>query len=121
MLCRNSIVEYFQNHDKLLAAINTRRFTTLIDRDYGLQIHVFRGVDRDYLVSPCNICTCSDFIINFIGRKREYPCYHVVGFAIAEKQGKLSYVELDHNTLVTIVSEVVFLGISPRLRKIIRS
>lgn len=120
-LCRDEVLNHFTNHEKLLNAINMNRFVVLIDRMYGLRVYVFRGSDRDYLVSPCRMCTCSDFIINFIGRKRGYPCYHVVGFTIAEKQNRLKYVELDHVTLISIVSEVVSQGFSPKLRKIIRS
>lgn len=120
-LCRDTVLKHFIGHEKLLNAINMRRFLVLIDRDYGLKMYVFKGIDRDYLVSPCRMCTCSDFIINFVGRKRDYPCYHVVGFIIAEKQNKLNYVELDHNTLISIVNEIVFQGFSSKLRKIIKS
>lgn len=119
-LCKNTILEHFIGHEKLLNAINMRRFLVLVDKDYSLKIYVFKGIDRDYLVSPCRMCTCSDFIINFISKRREYPCYHVIGFAIAERQNKLNYIELDHNTLISIVSEIIFQGFSPKLRKIIK-
>ncbi|MCS7111258.1 MAG: hypothetical protein N3D82_03055 [Ignisphaera sp.] len=121
VLCRDDILKHFLNHSKLLMAISMKRFIVLTDKEYGLRVYVFKGVDRDYLVSPCSMCTCSDFIINFVGKKRDYPCYHVIGFAIAERQNRLSYVELDHSTLVAIISEIVFLGFSTRLRKIIKS
>ena len=98
-----------------------KRFIVLIDREYGLKVYVFKGSERDYLVSPCKMCTCSDFIINFIGKKRDYPCYHVIGFVLAENQNKLNYIELDHNTIVAILSEILFQGFSPSLRKVIKS
>jgi predicted nucleic acid-binding Zn finger protein len=120
MLCSDEVINHFLSYEKLLEAINMKRFLVLINRDNGLKIYVFKGINKDYLVSPCRICTCSDFIINFIGRKRGYPCYHVVGFAIAEKLNKLSYIELDNNMFTSIVYEIVFQGMSFKLRKILK-
>ena len=117
-LCTESAIKFFENYSKVLEALAERRFITLVSDRFRL--YVFRGARRDYIVSPCRFCMCEDFVINFVNRDRQSPCYHVVGFKIAELRGKIVELEIDIDTLAKIVEEVVGIGISPTLRKILR-
>jgi predicted nucleic acid-binding Zn finger protein len=97
--------------------LRNKRFVVVKDIDTGFELYVFRGIERDYLVSPCRMCTCSDFLIHFVWGKRAYPCYHVVGFYIALNEQKYVKLELGHEEVKEIVLEVLFQGFSKLLRK----
>ncbi|MDK6027816.1 hypothetical protein QPL79_00325 [Ignisphaera sp. 4213-co] len=107
----------FKNYDKLLEALRNRRFVLLVDKNSGVTINVFKGFNKDYVVSPCRLCTCTDFVIHFIQGKRGYPCYHVIGFYIAYKEQKITKLELDLSTIKDIVLEIALQGFSKTLRK----
>ncbi|MEM1645938.1 MAG: hypothetical protein QXL96_08765 [Ignisphaera sp.] len=117
-LCSENILKMFEGYDRILEALAKKRFVVLSSQ--GLVVYVFKGVKRDYIVSPCKLCTCDDFVINYIGKSRSTPCYHVIGFEIAEKQNKLVKVELDYSTLAKVVEEIIFEGVSIMLRKLLR-
>jgi predicted nucleic acid-binding Zn finger protein len=118
-LCSEDVVRYFENYDKVIEALASKRFIVLECK--GLVTYIFKGTKRDYIVSPCRLCTCEDFIINYIGKNRSTPCYHVVGFRIAEKHGKLTKLDVDNKTLSKILEEIVLDGISYTLRKLLKS
>jgi predicted nucleic acid-binding Zn finger protein len=70
-------------------------------------------------VSPCKMCTCSDFIINFLWGRRGCPCYHVVGFYIALKEQKFIKLTLSHEEVKEVVLEIALQGFSRHLRKVL--
>jgi len=102
-----------------LEALKNRRFIIIVDTETSLVLYVFKGVDKDYLVSPCKMCTCSDFVINFLWGKRRHPCYHVIGFYIALKEQKFVKIALNHEEVKEVVFEIVFQGFSKLLRKVL--
>lgn len=107
------------SYDKIEEAFNSKRFIVLNCR--GFRFYVFRGLKRDYFVVPCRFCTCEDFIINYLSRDREEPCYHVIGFKIAEMSNKLVELDVDSNLLADIFREIVYDEFSSTLRKILSS
>lgn len=117
-ICTEDVVKMFETHDKVLEALANRRFVVLLYKGY--KFYLFKGVRKDYIVSPCSFCTCEDFIINYIAKSRKTPCYHVVGFRIAELYNKLTEVEIDPHILAKVLDEVILDGISTTLRKILR-
>lgn len=117
-LCSENVLKSFEGYEKIVEGLARRRFVALSSQ--GLIVYVFKGVKRDYIVSPCRFCTCEDFIINYVGKARSVPCYHVIGFEIAERQSKLAKIELDYPTLSKVIEEIIFEGISITLRKLLR-
>jgi predicted nucleic acid-binding Zn finger protein len=113
------MVNFFEGYDRVIEALASRRFIKV--KCGSLVIHIFKGIKRDHIVSPCRICTCEDFIVNYIGKNRSTPCYHVVGFRVAEKHNKLVEIEVDYKTLSKILEEIVFDGVSHTLRKLLKS
>ncbi|MEM0027717.1 MAG: hypothetical protein QXT53_03750 [Ignisphaera sp.] len=100
--------------------MRNKRFISLVDKGSGVVINVFKGLKNDYLVSPCRLCTCTDFLIHFVQGRRRYPCYHVIGFYIAYKEQKVIVLELDKDLIKDIVLEIALQGFSRTLRKILR-
>ncbi len=109
----------FENHSKVLEGLRTGRFIRLVSID-GVEVYVFRGVERDYIVSPCRFCMCHDFVINVLGRRSKAVCYHVVGFEIARRRGKLRVVHVSSEDLANIVLEIVLQGFSATLRRVLK-
>lgn len=117
-LCSEEILKSFENYEKVIEALASKRFISVSYKDFT--IYVFRGMKRDYIVAPCSFCTCEDFAINYLGKSRMTPCYHVIGFKIAESQNKLTRLEAEPKILAKIVEEIVFDGISITLRKLLK-
>lgn len=117
-LCDEDTMKFFENYDRIIEALAGKRFIAV--KYQGLVIHIFKGIKRDHIVAPCRLCTCEDFIVNYVGRNRSIPCYHVVGFKIAEKYGKLVELEVDLMTMTKILEEIVFEGVSSTLRKLLK-
>jgi len=109
----------FESHDKILEALRAGRFIRLVSVD-GVEVYVFRGVERDYIVSPCRFCMCYDFIINVLGKRSKVVCYHIVGFEIAQRRGKLRVVRVSSEELADIVLEIVLQGFSATLRRVLK-
>lgn len=118
-MCSESVVAKFLSHDKLLEALRSDRFLLLVGKENAIKVRVFRGVDKDYIVSPCRLCTCRDFVIHFRWGRRGYPCYHVIGFYVAESRGMLRQVTVDYQTIEAIVREIALQGFSSTLRRLI--
>ncbi len=119
-LCRDEVISKYSSYAKLVEALNSMRFIELIDSDSGMKFYIYKGVQHDYIVSPCRMCTCKDFIVNFIGRKREYPCYHVVGFFIAIKENKIYRLYVTSDKIIDIITEILYQGYSQTLRKLFK-
>ncbi|MEM1541343.1 MAG: hypothetical protein QW101_02290 [Ignisphaera sp.] len=117
-LCGEQILNKFTGYDKIEEALNNRRFIVIKCR--GFKFYVFKGLKKDYIVAPCRFCTCDDFVVNYLSRKRENPCYHVVGFKIAETVNKVVELEVDPKILAKIVEEVIYDGFSSTLRKLLK-
>ncbi len=118
-LCSDEVVSSFATHPKVLEGFRSRRFVLLKCVETGFEIHVFRGVERDYVVVPCRWCSCYDFVINVLSRRIKSACYHVVGFELARRLGKLYVVEVPGTVLKEIVIEIMSMRFSPTLRKIL--
>uniref|UniRef100_A0A7C2VBQ4 SWIM-type domain-containing protein n=1 Tax=Ignisphaera aggregans TaxID=334771 RepID=A0A7C2VBQ4_9CREN len=117
-LCSEKNVKSFETYDKVVEALASRRFVRVSSGT--LILNVFRGQQRDHLVVPCMFCTCEDYVLNYLERSRNTPCYHVIGFKIAETRGKLVRIDVDPGTLAQIVEEIMFDKVSATLRKLLR-
>jgi len=116
-VCDADTIKAFENHEKVLEGLRAGRFMVLDSE--GMKIYVFRGVERDYIVSPCSFCMCYDFLINVLSRRIKTACYHVVGFEIARLKGKLYVVHVRPDQLADIIIEIAVQGFSHTLRRIV--
>ncbi|HDN74245.1 MAG TPA: hypothetical protein ENG16_04395, partial [Archaeoglobus sp.] len=69
---------------KALRAITERKVTKYIFKPSNKQIWVVSGKNRDYLIISDFYCSCDDFYINVVIRKKSKFCYHVLAKRLAE-------------------------------------
>ncbi|MDH5815968.1 MAG: hypothetical protein QE164_04195 [Candidatus Nezhaarchaeota archaeon] len=72
---------------KALETVNKGRVKKYIFRPSGRVIWIVVGKGRDYWVIPKLYCSCDDFYINVISRRKSPLCYHLLAQALAEKTG----------------------------------
>ncbi len=114
-VCSEGVIREFENHPKVSEGIRNKRFIVL--RCGKVEVYIYRGQVRDYIVDPCRFCSCYDFMINVLSRRRKVACYHVVGFLIAEERGALRVVEVSCDVIRDVVLEISLFGLSTKLRK----
>ncbi len=114
-LCSVDMLREYENHPKVLEGIRNKRFMCL--RSERLTFYVYRGVEKDYIVVPCRFCSCYDFLLTVLIRRRRCACYHVIGLEIARLWGALLDVRVEDRELVEVLEEVLVYGKSARLRK----
>ncbi len=73
---------------KALEAVNDLRVKKYVLSPSGRIIWIVVGKRRDYWVIPKLYCSCDDFYINVISRRKKVLCYHLLAQAIAERVGK---------------------------------
>ncbi len=69
---------------KALRAITERKVTKYIFKPSNKQIWIVSGKNRDYLIISDFYCSCDDFYINVVIRKKSKICYHVLAKRLAE-------------------------------------
>ena len=114
-VCDEHIVEEYENHPKVLEGMKSGRFVVLKCGDFA--VHVYKGHTRDYIVDPCRFCSCYDFLINVLSRRKKSACYHTAGFVIARRKGKLKILSVTPSEFRDIVVEISLFGLSTRLRR----
>jgi len=106
--------------EKALEAVLERRLVRLRCRRGGeVELYVFHGKDRDYLVFPRRFCTCKDFELNVVMRRAKGTCYHLVAYEIALARNSLRDVEAECEVLFNIALEVLLMQKSPTLQKML--
>jgi len=69
---------------KALRTIAERRVTKHVFKPSNKQIWTVSGKNRDYLVISDFYCTCDDFYLNVVIRKKIKVCYHILAKRLAE-------------------------------------
>ena len=59
------------------------------------QLWMKLGTDKDYLIYPHVYCSCMDFFLQGILKKRTYYCKHLIAQGIVEKLSKTSDIEIE--------------------------
>ena len=94
----------------------------LLSIDICPPLWFYTGVKRDYVVIPRVYCSCKSFVINVMSRKSVKTCRHLLIQAIGEENGLYREAAInDLDTLYKIVKEILDLGISPTLRRVLHS
>ena len=69
---------------KALKAITEKRVIKYIFKPSNKQIWIVSGKNRDYLVISDFYCSCDDFYLNVVIRKKNKVCYHILAKRLAE-------------------------------------
>ncbi|MGC9115368.1 MAG: hypothetical protein ACP5HH_05135 [Fervidicoccaceae archaeon] len=84
------------------------------------EIAFFLGTDGDYVVVPYTYCSCKDFSLNVIARKRRKACYHMLSYCLSKSMGTLVEHQVrDRVELTSFVRETLLGGRAEGLRKLI--
>jgi predicted nucleic acid-binding Zn finger protein len=107
--------------EKALEAVLERRVVRLRCRgdEERVELYVFHGRDRDYLIFPRRFCTCKDFELNVVVRRAKGTCYHLVAYELAVARNSLRDVEVGCETLFDIALEVLLTQRSPTLQRLL--
>jgi predicted nucleic acid-binding Zn finger protein len=83
---------------KALRIITEKRVTKHIFKPSNKQIWIVSGKNRDYLIISDFYCTCDDFYLNVVIRKKIKVCYHILAKRLAEALNLYtSYTQTDDN------------------------
>ncbi|HDM23328.1 MAG TPA: hypothetical protein ENG22_00080 [Candidatus Bathyarchaeota archaeon] len=73
--------------------------------DTGKVIWVVVGKERDYYVKPNEYCTCRDFFLNVVIRKKRKWCYHMLAVEVAIDLGFFEEIKLSEDELLAVAEE----------------
>ncbi len=127
-LDKRAVSEFTKNlvehpSEKAIDAVMERRLVKLYCKRETevVELYVFQGRDRSYILFPGMYCSCKDFELNVVLRGHKGSCYHLVALEIARKQGKLKVFEVTCEILKSIALELLLREDSTVLRKIVYS
>ncbi len=81
------------------------------------KLWVYIGVERDHIVVPETYCSCKHFIIRVMSEKETPVCIHLLAQRLALEKKMYRVVEVDIDSYVSIVREIIEYGRSRILRK----
>lgn len=68
---------------KAMKLIEAHRIKKYICEPSGREFWIIVGKERDYLIIPRLYCSCEDFYINVVTRRKVDLCYHLLSQALA--------------------------------------
>ncbi len=80
------------------------------------------GKKEDHVLIPPIYCSCRDFKINSVLRKRRGNCYHVYAYCLSEKNGNIKVIndkDIEDMRIRVIIAQLFKGGRSGLLRKIL--
>ena len=69
---------------KALRAVTDKKVTKQVFEPSNKQIWIVSGKNREYLIISDFYCTCDDFYLNVVIRKKIKVCYHILAKRLAE-------------------------------------
>ncbi|RLF13258.1 MAG: hypothetical protein DRJ68_01640 [Thermoprotei archaeon] len=97
--------ECVERLEKALEAVHEGRVKKYVFKPSGRVVWIVVGKTRDYWVIPRLYCTCNDFYINVVSRRKNVLCYHIIAQAVAEKTGKYEVFEVSDEEGVKLEEE----------------
>ncbi len=108
-------VEGFQ-HPRIAEALQGTRYIRI---SVHPEAWVYLGRREDHVLVPRLYCSCLDFLVNVVGRRRKSPCYHLVGLELARKLGRVKDLSsLAGPQAPKIMLEILEHGFSRELRRL---
>ncbi len=108
-------VEKFE-HPRIAEALQGTRYVRI---SLSPEMWVYLGRKEDHVLVPRLYCSCLDFLVNVVGRRRKSPCYHLAGLELARKLGRTRDLSsLAGPRAPRIVLEILEHGFSGELRRL---
>jgi len=83
-------------------------------------IWFYIGTRYDHIIVPRTYCSCKEFLINVMSRKKKLVCKHLLIQELSEKTSNYRVVEISEPSLLyKIINEILDMNISPTLRKLL--
>ncbi len=118
----NEVKLYIEKYrDRIDEALRSRRFIELCTHsgnEHEICVYVFRGTKRDHLLIRCDYCSCHDYLLNVVSRKKKQLCYHLLGLEIAISKGLIVKVTVTRDVMYEILKEILLCDFSPTLRRV---
>lgn len=109
-------VESFE-HPRIAEALQGTRYARI---SVHPEVWVYLGGKEDHVLIPRLYCSCLDFLVNVVGRRRGSPCYHLVGLELARKLGRTRDLSsLAGPKAPRIVLEILEHGFSGEVRRLV--
>ncbi len=103
--------------DRVRESLHERRVLKLVCGN--TYFWIFNSKERDYLIIPKIYCGCMDFELNVIVRGSKKYCYHLITQRIAELRGMFKELQVTGELLEGILAEVLYVGRSNTLRRLL--
>ena len=88
-------------------------------RIFKYPIMIYVGTKRDHIIIPGIYCTCKDYTIHTMSKKRSYGCIHVYASVLAEKERLYRKISISLNDLYNIIIEILEHDFSRTIRRIL--
>ena len=90
------------------------------DRNYF--IHFYVGEKHDHMIIPFSYCSCKNFLIKVMTKKARLSCKHLLMLKYALDNRLFRTIRINNDKLLkNIIDEIINLGISPTLRKLLHT
>ena len=91
-----------------------------LGRDVEAPIWFYVGTRGDHIIVSKTYCSCKDFVINVMSRKKKPVCRHLIIQVVGSKKGLYRVVEIESLDLFyKIIHEISSIGLSPTLRRLL--
>ncbi len=93
---------------KILEILLSRRIYGFKYGEY--RFYVYRSGREDHIIIPKIMCTCPDFIMNVIMRRRRSSCIHLRALELAIKKSYVKEIVLNRDRFEKILYDVISSG-----------
>ncbi len=117
-------VEHVLENKSITSSLALKRLVKprllFIGGDIEPHVWFYVGPRGDYVIVPKTYCSCKDFVINVMSRKKKRVCRHLIIQFIGSRKGLYRVVDIrDLETFSKIIHEILDINISPTLRKLL--
>lgn len=89
-------------------------------KEVNLPFYFYVGERRDHVVVPYVYCSCKNFTIRVMSKKEKPSCKHLIMVRLALEKSVYRELLIEDLTLLRkIVKEIIEIGLSPTLRKLL--
>lgn len=89
-------------------------------REINYPIYFYVGEKRDHVMIPYVFCSCKNFTIRVMSKKKKPSCKHLIMLRLALDKSMYREIYIEDLTLLKkIINEIIRIGLSPTLRKLL--
>lgn len=97
---------YGLRFERAIKAVVQHNVYKYVFRPSGRVLWIVVGRQKDYLIYPDMYCSCSDFYLNSVVRKKVDACYHILARILAEFLGFYDVLYASDDEYVSLFNEL---------------